>query len=225
MVNAMAEPRSWQSETAQLGNAEPSDPTGWFERLWASAKDGDITMPWDHDDPHPALASWPNAPDPGAGEGTAVVVGSGLGADAEYLSRLGYKTTAFDISPTAVAAARDRHPGSQVNYAVGDLLDLPNEWTSAFDLVVEIFTVQAVNRSVRDALTAGVRSLVAPGGTLLAVQAIAEEGDDDGPPWPLTRMEIESFGKDGLSAVSIEELDLPGPSRAGIWRAEFRRAR
>ncbi|WP_460701923.1 class I SAM-dependent methyltransferase [Myceligenerans halotolerans] len=220
----MAEPRSWQSETARLGNADPSDPTGWFERLWSSARDGDVTMPWERVDPHPALASWPGAPDPGTASGTAVVVGCGLGADAEYLPRLGYETTAFDISPTAVAAARDRNPGSPVTYAVGDLLDLPREWIGAFDLVVEIYTVQAVNRSVRDELTAGVRSLVAPGGTLLAVQAIAEPADDDGPPWPLTRPEIEAFGKDGLSAVSIEELTIPGvPSRPGIWRAEFHR--
>lgn len=221
----MSAPRSWQSETARLGNADPTDPTGWFEHLWASAKDGDVTMPWDRDDPHPALASWAGAPDPGTASGTAVVVGCGLGADAEHLSRLGYETTAFDISPTAVAAARDRNPGSPVTYAVGDLLDLPREWTDAFDLVVEIYTVQAVNRSVRDELTAGVRSLAAPGGTLLAVQAIAEEGDEDGPPWPLTRAEIEAFGKDGLTAVSIEELAVPGsPSRPGLWRAEFRRA-
>lgn len=226
----MTAPRPWQPETARLGNADPSDPTGWFERLWASARDGEVTMPWDRDDPHPALASWPGAPDPGTldpgtASGTAVVVGCGLGADAEYLSRLGYETTAFDISPTAVAAARDRNPGSPVTYAVGDLLDLPREWAGAFDLVVEIYTVQAVNRSVRGELTAGVRSLVPRGGTLLVVQAVAEEGDDDGPPWPLTRPEIEAFGEDGLSAVSTEMLPLPGlPGRPGIWRAEFRRA-
>ena len=58
----MVTPRSWQSETARLGNADPDDPTGWFERLWASAREGDVTTPWDHDDPHPALASW-TAPD------------------------------------------------------------------------------------------------------------------------------------------------------------------
>ncbi|MCA5894168.1 class I SAM-dependent methyltransferase [Isoptericola sp. NEAU-Y5] len=223
----MTAPRSWQSETARLGNAETTDPTAWFERLWASAKVGDITTPWDRHEPHPVLASWLEARDargPAAG-GTAVAVGCGLGADAEHLSRLGYETTAFDISPTAVAAARDRNPGSSVNYAVGNLLDLAAEWTGAFDLVVEIFTVQAVRRSVRDGLTAGVRSLVAPGGTLLAVQAVAERAGDDGPPWPLTRTEIEAFGQDGLSATSIEVLrDVPAPGGLGVWRAEFRRA-
>lgn len=221
----MAEPRSWQAETALLGNADPSDPTGWFEPLWASAKDGDVTMPWDRDDPHPALAAWPYSPDLGTASGTAVVVGCGLGADAEHLSLLSYETTAFDISPAAIAAARARNPGSAVTYAVGDLLDLPRDWISAFDLVVEIFTVQAVNRRVRGGLTAGVRSLVAPGGILLAIQAIAEKGDDDGPPWPLTQPEIEAFGTDGLSAVSIEGLpDYASPSPLGLWRAEFRRS-
>ncbi|MFC8734547.1 class I SAM-dependent methyltransferase [Luteimicrobium sp. NPDC057192] len=219
----MTEPRSWQSETARLGNAEPSDPTGWFERLWASAADGDVTTPWDRDDPHPALATWPGLPEPGEGRGSAVVVGCGLGADAELLAGLGYEATAFDISPTAVAAARERHPGSAVTYTVGDLLDLPADWVASFDLVVEIFTVQAVNRSVRGQLTAGVRSLVAPGGTLLAVQAIALPGDDDGPPWPLTRDEIEAFGRRGLSAVRIEELAGSGGGGNGLWRAEFRR--
>jgi len=220
----VADPRSWQPETARLGNADPSDPTGWFEQLWASARDGDVTMPWDHDDPHPALASWTDGRSMDISGGTAVVVGCGLGADAEHVSRLGYATTAFDISPTAIAAARDRNAGSPVTYAVGDLLALPRAWVGAFDLVVEIYTVQAVNRSVRDDLTAGVRSLVAPGGTLLAIQAVAQPGDESGPPWPLTRREIEAFGQDGLRAVSIEVLPTPGaPDRPGLWRAEFRR--
>ena len=220
----MPEPRSWQSETARLGNADPSDPTGWFERLWSAAERGDITTPWDRDAPHPALAAWAGAPEPGTASGTAVVVGCGLGADAEHLSRLGCRTTAFDISPSAIAAARERHPGSAVTYAVGDLLDLPSAWIGAFDLVVEIYTVQAVHPGVRDGLTAGVRSLVAPGGTLLVVQAVAEPGDQEGPPWPLRRDEIEAFASDGLSLVSIEQLAAPGaPSSLGVWRAELRR--
>ena len=126
----MNEPRPWQREADRLGNVEPSDPTGWFETLWASATDGQVTTPWDHDNPHPTLAAW--APDDRLG--SAVVVGCGLGADAEHLSRLGYRTTAFDVSPSAVAAARARHPGSSVTYAVGDLLDLPHEWRGDFDL-------------------------------------------------------------------------------------------
>ncbi|MBD8078361.1 class I SAM-dependent methyltransferase [Cellulosimicrobium arenosum] len=222
----MTERRSWQSEADRLGKADPDDPTAWFERLWASAAGGDVTTPWDHDDPHPVLAAWTAAhasedrrP---AADRTAVVVGCGLGADAEHLARLGYDTTAFDVSPSAVAAARERHPDSRVRYAVGNLLDLPTGWVGAFDLVVEVYTVQAVSRDVRPAMTAGVRTLVAPAGTLLVVQLGTEQVADDGPPWPLTRAEVEAFGQDGLSPLAVDALPGP-PGRPWTWRAELRR--
>lgn len=215
----MSDRRAWQGEADRLGNADPAHPTAWFERLWSAARRGEVTTPWDRTDPHPALASWARPPDrPGR---AAVVVGCGLGADAEHLARLGYATTAFDVSPSAVAAARTRNVGSPVTYAVADLLDLPPSWAGAFDLVVEIYTVQAVSRDVRGPMVDGVRSLVAPGGTLLVVQAAAEEPDDEGPPWPLTRAELESFGTQGVTLVSVEEIVADGrPS----WRAELHRA-
>ena len=80
----------------------------------------------------------------------AVVVGAGYGADAEHLAALGYETTAFDISPAAVAAARERYPDSAVDYRVADLLDLPDDLVGAFDLVVEIYTIQALHGSLRE---------------------------------------------------------------------------
>ena len=215
---SMGERRRWQAEADRLGNADPSDPTGWFEELWASAGVGDVTTPWDRTEPHPALASWP-APTPG---GRAVVVGCGLGADAEHLARLGWATTAFDVSPSAVTAARERNAGSAVTYAVADLTALPRDWVGAFDLVVEVFTVQAVNRSIRAELVSGVRSLVAPGGTLLVVQAATDVPDGEGPPWPLTRAEVELFAAEGLSTVTLERLAAPAGTRA-IWRAVLRR--
>lgn len=38
----------------------------------------------------------------------AVVIGCGLGDDAEYLASMGYEVTAFDISPTAIAMCHTR---------------------------------------------------------------------------------------------------------------------
>lgn len=223
MVGAMSPPRDWQSETARLGNADPAHPTGWFEQLWSRAEAGEITTPWDRDDPHWALADR-FVPEPGDGA-TAVVSGCGLGADAEHLARAGYRTTAFDISPTAIAAARERRTGSPVTYEVGDLLDLPAPWRGGFDLVVEIFTVQAAHRSIREGLTAGVRSLLAPGGSLLAIQAVGDPADDDGPPWPLTRAEMTAFADGpGLGLAALDQVTHPtDPERPVLWRAVVRR--
>ena len=46
--------------------------------------------------------------------------------------------------------------------------------------------------------------------------------DDEGPPWPLTRAEIELFAAEGLSTVTVERLATPAGTRA-VWRAVLRR--
>jgi 2-polyprenyl-3-methyl-5-hydroxy-6-metoxy-1,4-benzoquinol methylase len=48
----------------------------------------------------------------------------GYGDDAHWLAARGCAVTAFDISPTAVAAAENRFPPSPVVCKVADLLDL-----------------------------------------------------------------------------------------------------
>ena len=148
----------------------------------------------------------------------ALVVGCGFGADAEYLSSLGFDVTAFDVAPTAVRAAQERHPGSAVNYVVADLLDPPQAWAEAFAFVFESLTVQSLPESVRSRAIARVGAFVAPRGTLLVVASARDEADGppEGPPWPLTRAEVDSFARGGLEAAQVEAL--PGPR----WRAEFR---
>lgn len=200
------------------------DAMGWFERLYAEAEQGAATVPWDRAEPHVLLSEWA-ATRPTDSTGTAVVVGCGLGRDAELIARLGYDTTAFDISTTAIRAARRRHHDSSVHYRTADLLDLPAEWEQAFDLVVESMTVQALPLPLHPAATTNIARLVAPGGTLVVVAAARVDGAyDEGPPWPLTRAEIEAFGADGLRTARIEDLrDAADPS-IRRWRAEFSRA-
>ena len=195
------------------------DPTGWFEPLYAAASRGEREVPWDHGVPREALVGWASARSlDGAGLG-GVVVGCGFGADAEYLSSLGFDVTAFDVAPSAVRAAAERHPGSAVHYLTADLLEFPAAWGEAFAFVFESLTVQSLPDAVRPLAIRNVGRLVAPRGTLLAIASARDEADGpvDGPPWPLTRTEIESFAAGGVEAVRIEEL--PGPR----WRAEFRR--
>jgi 2-polyprenyl-3-methyl-5-hydroxy-6-metoxy-1,4-benzoquinol methylase len=180
-------------------------------------------MPWDRDEPHPLLREWAER-DAVRGDGRrGVVVGCGLGGDAEYIAGLGFDTIGFDIAPTAVQVARERHPGSPVDYRVANLLDLPGEWHHAFDLVVEVFTIQALPDPPRSAAAAGVNGLVKAGGTLLLVEFRAGEGDDPlaGPPFSLTRATIDSLATDGLRVVRAEEVVLDGLPR---WRVEYQRA-
>jgi hypothetical protein len=195
------------------------DPTGWFEPLYAAAARGEREVPWDRDAPRELLVEWPSLRGlDGGGLGTCVV-GCGFGADAEYLSGFGFAVTAFDVAPTAVRGAEERHPDSAVDYVVADLLDLPRSWSEAFALVVDCLTVQSLPDSVRPSAIRRVGALVAPRGTLLIIAARRNEADGplDGPPWPLTRAEVESFAQGGLEPVRIEEI------RGWRWRAELRR--
>ncbi|MCU1656942.1 MAG: methyltransferase type 12 [Pseudonocardiales bacterium] len=198
------------------------DATGWFERLYHAAENGETAVPWDRGAPHPLLVEW--AAGRPVGPGRALVVGAGLGFDAEFVAGLGLATTAFDISPTAIGAARRRNPGSPVTYVVADLLDPPPEWAAAFDVVVESLTVQALPDRIRASAIAAVSGFVAPGGTLLVIAAARDDADrPDGPPWPLTRREIGEFGSGELELVRIERLPSPLERSASRWRAEFRR--
>ena len=199
------------------------DATGWFETLYAAAETGAATVPWDRPQATPLLVDWAaGAGLDGAGR-SALVVGCGLGRDAEFVAGLGFATTAFDISATAVRVARDRHAGSPVSYVVADLLDPPPSWRRRIDLVVESNTVQALPRDLRDRATAAVAALVAPGGTLLVLGAVGSPGAaDDGPPWPLTRAEVEAFAAGGPPPVSLEQIPSADDPASLRWRAVFR---
>jgi SAM-dependent methyltransferase len=218
-------PRDWD----ELGNRlaarsiADGDPTGWFDELYAAGEAGEVTMPWSREAPHPLLAEWANGRR-GDGHG-AIVVGCGLGADAEYVASLGYATVAFDVAATAVRVARERHPDTTVDYVTADLLHPPSDWVRAHELVVEVITVQALPDPPRRDAIVNVGRLVAPGGTLIVVAARQDPpgAHVDGPPWPLTRDEVEAFATDGLTPVDIEATTDPRHPDSPRWRAEFRR--
>lgn len=213
----------WDAEAGRLArraHEAGNPPTAWFDRIYQAGDEGRVDMPWDRSGPHDLLTEW-LAGEQGRGR-TAVVVGCGLGADAEFLAGLGWDTVGFDVAPSALRLAEQRNPGSRVKYRAASLFALPSGWRRAFDLVVEIFTVQALPRAVRSEATTGVASLVAPGGRLLVVSGIhgAWPVEDDVPPWPLTEAEVQAFAQDGLETGSIGQV---GSGTKLLWRGVFHR--
>ena len=194
------------------------DDTAWFERLYSAAEAGEASVPWNRGGPNPFLEQWVRER-AGDGDGRgALVVGTALGDDAELLASLGFAVTAFDVAPTAIEGARRRFPDSSVDYRVADLLALPDELRGAFDLVAEAITVQSLPPSLRDRAIDAIASTVAPGGTLVVVSGIHEgDGERDGPPWPLTREELDRFER-SLRPVEVGVARIGAERR---WRGEY----
>ncbi|MCC7138335.1 MAG: class I SAM-dependent methyltransferase [Planctomycetes bacterium] len=209
---------------------EQGAPTAWFDELYREAAGDAARVPWADLVPNAALAAWTARPEALAGVRTAVVVGCGLGHDAEHLASLGLEVTAFDVSEHAIRWARTLHGGTRVRYEVADLFALPSAWRGAFDLVVEVDTWQALPRAVRAAAVAATRALLAPGGRLFVFARLRDDGPGappmderrDGPPWPLGHGEL-ARAVDGLTPVLPFRAtpDAADPSIVrglGVWR-------
>jgi len=200
------------------------DATGWFEELYRRASGSWDRVPWADLTVNPFLVEWLGAPEARACGSRCLVVGCGLGDDAEALSAAGFSVVAFDISPTAIQACRSRFPASRVEYAVADLLAPPSSWTRRFDLVFESYTLQVLPPAARSVAMAALASLVSPRGRLLVLCRARERGEPEGQlPWPLTREELETLRELGLTELSLEDFldDETPPVRR--FRALFER--
>jgi SAM-dependent methyltransferase len=220
------EPVDWEVEEERISARAyaAGDPIGWFDELYAAGAAGRVTLPWSRSVAHPLLTAWTQQHRPCGGGRRAVVVGCGLGADAEHLAILGHETVAFDVSPTAVALSRQRWPASTVRYLAADLLAPPAQWREAFDLVVEVITVQALPEALHPAAITSISHFVAPGGTLLVIAAVRDDraAPDPNGPWPLRRDEVEAFAAGRLITTAIEQVPDPRPPHEPRWRATFR---
>ncbi|MEH1843201.1 MAG: class I SAM-dependent methyltransferase [Nostoc sp.] len=186
---------------------QKSEPLAWFEVLYAEAKGDTAKIPWAKLAPHPYLQDWLTNHEPFPLQQKALVIGCGLGDDAEALAHLGFEVTAFDISQSAIAWCQERFPNSAVNYVVADLLAIPAQWHQAFDFVFECRNIQALPLNVRSWVISSVTSLVAPGGTLLLITRVREtEAEPSGPPWALSDSELKQFESLGLQQV--EKLEF-----------------
>src|SRR5262245_15917333 len=101
------------------------DATGWFEELYQRAGAHWDSIPWADLDANPFLLGWLDTVRVGGGGKSCLVVGCGLGDDAELLAARGFDVVAYDISATAIAGCDARFPASEVDYVVADALAPP----------------------------------------------------------------------------------------------------
>jgi SAM-dependent methyltransferase len=176
-----------------------------FEDLYALVGDDLARIPWASLRPHPNLVSWLDQRPAGAGR-PALVVGCGLGDDAEELRRRGYRVSAFDYAATAIGWCRRRFPQSTVAYRIADLFDLPADWAQRFALVVEINTIQSLPPPWRSEAIAAIAATVASGGQVF-VRCLGRADDEavSERPWAVSRRDLSAFVAAGLREIAFTE--------------------
>lgn len=187
--------------------AEKGDPTGWFDALYREAAGDNQKIPWADLVPNRFFRVWAEKNDL-QGEGrSAMVVGCGLGDDARYLHDLGFRVTAFDISPAAIEWARSLHRETDINFAVADLFNPPKEWFQAFDFVLEVYTIQPLPMEMRASVIDAIANFVRLHGKLVVVTRGRE--DDEIPaemPWALSRKDLSRFEENGFRQINFEQM-------------------
>lgn len=201
-----------------IDDAGASDPyrRAWFQEVYATAGDDPAQIPWADLTPHPLLAAWLADAAPPTRGARALDVGCGLGDNAAAIGAKGWRVTGFDLSPRAIGWAKQRFP--TLDFVAGDLFATPADWSGAFDLVHECYTLQALPDGPRAEAMGNISRFVCPGGKLLLIARARDAGPITGPPWPLSRDELMQFTAHGLRVESIEQLPDPSDGKPH-WRA------
>jgi SAM-dependent methyltransferase len=193
-----------------------------FEEIYARAGQDLGAIPWAALAPNPALVGWLDQQPRPAGD-RALVIGCGLGDDAEEAARRGYQVTAFDLSPTAIRHCRERFPGSAVDYQIADLFHLPAYWNEAFSLVVEIRTLQSLPLPERAGAAAAIAAAAGPGGRVFVRALGRDDGEPPGSrPWPVSHGELRGFIKAGLGEAEFADQPATG-ARGRFFTAVYAR--
>jgi len=214
----MTDPLEHRKHAARLANRarESTEPTRWFEELYTYAQGDPDRIPWADLEPHQLLTEW--IATAGQRFSHAAVVGCGLGDDAELVSTIADNVWAFDISSTAIEWAKMRFPESHVNYEVADLLAIDSSKFKQFDLVVEVYTWQALPPEIRKQFIENTANLVCEGGTLVAITRLRLSEDELGPvPWPLLAEELEVLKACDL-VESSRSAWKPGEPICSVWK-------
>jgi SAM-dependent methyltransferase len=186
---------------------EKGDALGWFDALYREAAGDNERIPWADLEPNKFLARYAEATDLRGNNRKALVVGCGLGDDARFLHDLGFRVTAFDISPTAIEWARRIHRDTDIKFVVADLFDPPKNWYQAFEFVLEVYTIQPLPLEMRAQTIDAIANFARLKANLVVVTRGRE--DDEIPlelPWALSRKDLSRFETNSFRQIRFEEM-------------------
>ena len=197
-----------------------NEASAWFEDFYKKNQDTHENIPWAKLKVNPLLDAY--LQDSNEYKGKALVIGCGLGDDAYALHLAGFEVLAIDISQTALDLAQERFLDADIAFEKQDIFDMPEKYQEHFDFVFESQTIQSLPIEFREKMIQAVADTLAKEGRLL-VLAHHKEGERNGPPWPLTRKEIDYFKECGVKEISLDIVEEDSPLVPLKFRALYTR--
>ena len=147
--------------------------------------------PWDKGSPAPALVTFLRKRQI---SGHVLVPGCGRGHEVRLLgAQPGVSAVGLDLSPTAVAQAREVSSGmAGVEFVLGDFFNLPPEMENAFDWIVEHTCFCAIEPHQRPGYVDAAASALRPGGKIFAIFYI-DPGSEEPPPFRISKEELSAL--------------------------------
>lgn len=194
---------------------------------WEDAYRQDAPPPWDIGRPQPVFVGLADA---GLFSGSVLDAGCGTGEHTLLAASLGATAYGVDLSPTAIAHAREKavERGIDARFDAGDLLTMPLP-ASAYDTVLDSGVFHAFSDADRvryvDVLTS-----VAKPGAVLYLMCFSDRQPGDWGPRRVTEAELRASFATGWTVDRIEPaaFDInPMPDAGSVvdaWLAVFRRS-
>jgi SAM-dependent methyltransferase len=146
--------------------------------------------PWEKAAPAPPLLEWLARHEL---HGHVLVPGCGSGHEVRALARAGALPIGLDLAPSAITRAESFPRAGSERYRVDNFLALPPELVGQFDWIVEHTCFCAIDPSLRANYAAAAAAALKPGGRLLAIFYLDPDHAEPGPPYGVTRAELDAL--------------------------------
>lgn len=162
----------------------------------------------------------------GLAAGSAIIEpGCGRAHTSAALARMGYQTTAFDVSADAVAEAKKLYAEvSGLQIAVADVFQLPEKWTGSFDALYDRAVMNALPAEVRVDFVRACAAVLKPGGLLLTLPfTVLNIDEQDGPPFAINESGLQELLSGRFECIHHDERQTQEDSKIAaemiaVWR-------
>ena len=192
---------SFDDDSITLGNSKIQTHDFYIENpenknspksFWTDIYNESPSPPWNLEGPHPELPSILSQIK--LTKRRVLVPGCGFGHDAALFAEQGHIVTAMDISPEAIAKAKELYGHlPQLEFICADIFNLDEGYREQFDIVFEHTLYCAISPSQRLDLIKRWHSWLAEGGQLLGIFFVMTKRG--GPPFGSSEWEIRELSQ------------------------------